>query len=368
MKFKFYLEESRLYDFLLFPRLLYYNEEFEASKELENYEEIVADDYSDFVKKIEDRLKPFSKEIEIFYMKQYSSEYDFIDLVSRYIGIIGYKNEEDYLNKLLTLNEHDIKKSIIHSILVTNDGYSSYSDKTIKESEKIISDNDKIISFIKELPIEAGVKWNLFLIVQESLKYMKKYVELMTKLLPIFEEIYLPFQNEVEEYGEYLVEFLNDMGAGGLEEITYSILDASILDDNQINILISAMYSYAISIASTAKINYIAWGLRMEEAFKKIKDINENKTYERVQIFKNFGDKTRYGVLKLIASGETSTKKIAKALDVSSATISYHINNILTAKIIKMDKSNNKFGYVIDYELLEETIEEFKKDLNFPGY
>ena len=73
-------------------------------------------------------------------------------------------------------------------------------------------------------------------------------------------------------------------------------------------------------------------------------------------------------MLKLIVSGETSTKKIAKALDVSSATISYHINNILAAKIIKMDKSNNKFGYVIDYELLEETIEEFKKDLNFPEY
>lgn len=368
MKFKFYLEESRLCDFLLFPKLLYYSEQLETSKELENYEEIIIDDYSDFAKKIENKLKPFSKEIELFYMKEYLSGYNFIELVSRYIGIIGYKNEEDYLNKLLTLGERDIKKSIIHSILVINDEYSSYSDEIIKESEKIISDNDKMISFIKELPIESGVKWNLFLIVQEPLKYMKTYVELMTKLIPIFEEIYLPFQNNVEKYGEHLIDFLNNRGAEGLEEITYSMLNGNILDSDEINILVSAIYPYTISIASTTKIKHIVWGLRIEEALKKIREINENKTYERVQIFKNLGDKTRYEVLKLIATGETSTKKIAKALDVSSATISYHINNILTAKIIKMDKSNNKFGYVVDYELLDKTIEDFKKDLNFPGY
>ena len=103
----------------------------------------------------------------------------------------------------------------------------------------------------------------------------------------------------------------------------------------------------------------------MEEAFKRMKEINENKTLERVQIFKNLGDKTRYEVLKLIAAGETSTKVIAKTLGVSSATISYHINNLLTSKVIKMDKSNDKFGYVVDYELLEDTMEEFRKDMNF---
>ncbi len=98
-----------------------------------------------------------------------------------------------------------------------------------------------------------------------------------------------------------------------------------------------------------------------------MKEINENKTLERVQIFKNLGDKTRYEVLKLIAAGETSTKVIAKSLGVSSATVSYHLNNFLTSKVIRMDKSNNKFGYIVDYELLEDAIKGgFKKDLKFP--
>ena len=49
-------------------------------------------------------------------------------------------------------------------------------------------------------------------------------------------------------------------------------------------------------------------GLENGRSLQKMKEINENKTIERVQIFKNLGDKTRYEVLKLIAEGETSTK------------------------------------------------------------
>ena len=69
MKFKFNFEESRIYDFLYFPRILYYREESEKIKEDLQYDEIVSDEYLDFIKAAEERLKPFSKEIEAFYMK-----------------------------------------------------------------------------------------------------------------------------------------------------------------------------------------------------------------------------------------------------------------------------------------------------------
>lgn len=365
MKFKFALEESRIYDFLYFPRLLYYRELLENSKDEHNFEEIVIDEYLDFVKKIEGKLKPFSKEIETFYMKQYLSDYDFIELISRENRIIGYKSVKSYMEALLTLDEHEIKRSIVSSIMTMNDGDIS-SDEINIRSEEISKDNDKLISFIKDLPLEGGFKWNLFLIVEKPIEYMKKYVNLMTSLLPIFEEAYKPFEDEIKDYGIYLTGFLNKNGSKGLKEISYSILDTSMLDGDEMNVLISVMYSYAVSLMNKAKDKCIVWGLRMEEAFKRMKEVDENKTVERIKIFKNLGDKTRYEVLKLIASGETSTKNIANALGVSSATISYHISNFLTSKVIKLDKANNKLDYVVDYDLLEEAIKGLKEDLNFP--
>ena len=103
----------------------------------------------------------------------------------------------------------------------------------------------------------------------------------------------------------------------------------------------------------------------MEEIFKSIKEKKENKLNDRIQIFKNLGDKTRYEVLKLIASGEYSNKKIAAALDVSGATISYHLNALFTAKIIRMEKNNNRIEYVIDKDLLMEAMEDLKRDLEY---
>ena len=365
MRFKFNFEESKIYDFLYFPRMLYYMEEFQETKVNENFDEIVSEEYLSFVRKAEEKLKPFSDEIEIFYMKQYSSSYDFIELISRKYEIIGYKTEMEYINMIRNLSEEDIKNAIVYSIMLSNEEHLHEDDK-IRKVEDISSNKEKLLSFIKELPVDSGTKWTLFLMVESPKEYMNRYINLMTGLLPLFNEIYSPFENEIREYGKHLVDFLNENGEKGLKEITYSVIDSKILSSGDINLFISVVFSYAVSLFDKEEIKYIVWGLRMEEAFRKMKEINENKIVERVQIFKNLGDKTRYEVLKLIAEGETSVKNIANQLGVSSATISYHINNFLTSKIIKFDKGKNKLNYVIDYELLEEVIKGLKEDLRFP--
>jgi hypothetical protein len=53
---------------------------------------------------------------------------------------------------------------------------------------------------------------------------------------------------------------------------------------------------------------------------------------------------------------------------VSSATISYHINNLLQSKIIKIDRTENRYSYLIDHELLEEIINGLKEDLKVNGH
>lgn len=366
MKFKFYPKESKLYDFLRFPRLLFYKEAYEESRRDHGFKDITMKEYLDFVQSVEEKLKPFLSEIEIYYSKPFLNDYNFIDLITRTESTFGYNDEEEFLESLLNLTKKEINRNIISSLILVNEENEFYSERIVKEAEGIISSNDKMLTFIKNLPIDSGLKWNLFLIVEEPVKYTKRYVELMYKILPIFYEFLNPLNDKVVEYGNYLVDYLNVKGPKGLGELTDSIIDPKIIDTEEVNILISVVFSYAISLLPRGKESYIAWGIKMEDAFRQMKEINENKTNERVQIFKNLGDKTRYEVLKLIASGETSTKVIAETLGVSSATISYHINNFLTSKVIKMDKVDNKYGYVVDYELLNRTLEEFKEDLRFP--
>lgn len=365
MNFRFYPNESKIYDFLGFPKLLYYMEFYEESKKDHNYKDINMDEYLDFVKKVEERLKPFVKEIEEFYTKPLPSDHSFIDLSIKSDAILGYSDENEFLDYLLTLRQEDINKNIIYSLMINEENQID-SNEIMKRAEEICLNKNDILSFIKGLSIEPGLKWNLFLTVEDPALYMQKYVDLMLKILPIFKEFYKPLSSRVKDYGQYLEDYLNKNGAKSLKDLTYSLFNSSMIKGEIVHLLVTITFSYSISFMPKEEESMIAFGLKIEEALKQIEEINENKTYERVQVFKNLGDKTRYEVLKLIASGETSIKEIANVLGVSSATISYHINNLLTSKIIKIDRTDNKFIYVVDYSLLEKTVDDFKEDLKFP--
>lgn len=366
MDFRFYPKESRIFDFFKFPGLIYARERFEETKEEDDLNVPCFVDYLDFLNRVDIKLQPYKKDIGLFYTKDLHGDYDFIDLVSNVNTMIGCKSEKEYLDLLSGMNENDIIKSIAYSIISGNESNMGYSEEILSRSEALCQNRTELISIIKELPAEAASKWNLFLIIEEPVKYMKMYIELMQKILPVFEDFYAQYEEEVRIYGESLIEFLNRNGAKGIEEKTYSILDSKIVNNDENRILISAVMQFAITISCKSRYNYIAWGLRVEEAFRRMKEANENKINERVQIFKNLGDKTRYEVARLIASGETSTKGIARALGVSSATISYHISNLLQSKIIKLDRTENRYSYVVDYKVLDEIINGLKDDLKAP--
>lgn len=369
MKYKFCKHESRIFDFLYLPRLLHYKKETNQDDLIEK-QEIICKDHEKNIKKIQEKLRSYSKEIDtFFYMKEMHNEYDLLALITRVYHYEGYQNELDYLTFLKTLTDSEIKKSIVQALLVNKEDDMISLDDVTDQLEEIISNDHSIKDFIKNLSIDAAFKWNLFLIIEEPKKYIHQFVELMERLHPFFMEIYTPYKEEIILYGTQLADKLNKDINKSLNEITFDTLSVNLFpDQKEINVYISVLFPYTVSLASNPdQKNIIVWGLHMEETFKKLNEINENKTNERVQIFKNLGDKTRYEVLKLIASGITSTKEIAEKLGVSSATISYHISNFITTKVVKMDSTTNKkFGYIIDYDLLEHVFNELKEDLKFP--
>ena len=50
MKFKFFPNQSRIYDFLFFPSLVFFLEEYNNLEKGQNYKELVMDNYLTFVK------------------------------------------------------------------------------------------------------------------------------------------------------------------------------------------------------------------------------------------------------------------------------------------------------------------------------
>src|SRR5699024_5280613 len=358
MDYNFFVGKSKIYDFIKFPKLIYTRKNLEKYKD--NYAEIIDNSYVNMAKKAEGLLSLYKEEVEMYYMEDLS----FIELASRWGYIFKAKDIKEYLNIIVELDENKIITNMICSIISKLEKDKNY-EEVEEKAKNIIKNEAKVLKFIKDLPIDSGEKWNLFVLMEEPEKYMKQYVGLMKKLLPIFEELYMEYNEKIRISGDNIVRTLEKEDPEYIEVLSNSKIDIDMIEGNKINILISAFDPYTLKLIDQSKIPFIVWGLEMEMAFKKIKEIDEEEIEERVQIFKNLGDRTRYEVLKLIAENETSTKVIANTLEVSSATISYHINNLAKSKIIKVNSPNERYKYTIDYKLLDEVIEDLKKDFNF---
>jgi DNA-binding transcriptional ArsR family regulator len=358
MKFLFQPNQSKLADFLRFPKFLYQKDVFVQTSNLNDFKDAVDASYIDEMEHYKNLLTPFAKEIELFYTKDFH-ELDFIDCFRHALPSTGFKTGVDYLQTLLTLDAGEIKTHILAAL--NDEGESETSAPT---NDASIED---IRKYLETYDLDPMVKWNLMMIFMDPKKYMLRYVTLMTNLEPIFETIYQPYAKEVAAYGEQLVTYLNEHGEQGLETLTYSLINKRFLINETSHLFISALYAYSFIVTDSPVTNEVLWGLRVEQAFKRISEIKKDQFNERIQIFKNLGDKTKYDVLKYISQGITSTKILARLTGVSSATISYHINAFLTAKIITLDNSNKKFSYVLNYRLLDELWTELKKDLNYPS-
>lgn len=362
MRFQFHKEESRIIDLLLFPYTIYTEENIKDSyNERNELDDIMEEGYIEFLKTCEAALTPYKEEIGIFYSKSPMDYYDFSSLIMDSYTVFGFKKEEEYLNHLLTLKEDEIKISLIKGIMKLEEKDMSTEDNGEKEKESISLDTN-IMELIKNLSIDSASKWNLYLILEEPKKYITQYVELLYKLLPEYHRFYLPQEEKVIECGMKLEEYLNHE-EDGLDKITCYMVSSKMLAKGTITILISFIQSYTLRLVTGSSVPYLLWGFKIEDAFQELKEKRENKLSERILVFKNLGDKTRYEVLRLIAGGESSTKNIAAALSVSSATISYHINALVTANIIKYEKNNSKVGYEVDWNLIKEVFDGLKKDL-----
>lgn len=72
------------------------------------------------------------------------------------------------------------------------------------------------------------------------------------------------------------------------------------------------------------------------------------------ETFKALADPVRRDILILLRDGKMSAGDIAKAFDVSGATISYHLSQLKKADLIRESKSKNFIYYDLNTSVFEE--------------
>jgi DNA-binding transcriptional ArsR family regulator len=353
MKFKFNEDVSRIYDYLLFPRIYFYQKEYDESKN-DELKDVIHDSYLEFAQNFNEKLKPYEKEIKQFYQQDIYSNYDYPNILIDAFPVDDYTDEHQYLEDIQSTDDDTFKDKLIKALVTMDDD----------DDEDIVYDKMNATDYINNLKIDSANKWNLFLMVQNPKQFLAEFINFLKLIEPMFYQTYKNYIDQVKEVGLDVSKRLSKNTVESFKKITYNLINYEFNGSEEVcNFYVSAIFPYSLRLKGDCT---IVWGLKSEFSIKKVTEINENQLTQRVKVFKALGDKTRYEVLKMIANGVSSVKNIAESLDVSSATISYHINEFLTTGIVYINRNKEKkAGYKIDFKILESVIDSFKDDLNF---
>ena len=362
MKYIFRENESYIADLFSFPGMIHYKEE-DASKNDENYFDLISESSKSVMREMYELILPYKEKVLPFYYEA-SADHDFIQLVSMKNPIMGHARFEDYLDKLLELSDD----TLLHDVLFALEYYDQDtgeedSEETERKVQELLKDPRGIMPWLNSLSIGSDAKWHLLSFTQAPKKTLEAFMELIREINPVFRGFYSRHEAEIISFGHDFIRRLGEIEGDGLSAVSNGIVTENLLQSEEMDMVISLVNAFAVMLNAAHVKPYISWGYEIEKIFAAITAKEENRIQERVLLFKNFGDKTRYEVMMNIARGITSTKIIAKNLDVTSATVSYHLNNLVTAKLIYLEQHEGRYTYKVNADFIEECVVELRKDL-----
>lgn len=293
---------------------------------------------------------PFSFGKLVFWIEKYSiSDYDTLKAT------------------LKAMPEDELRKHCLKCLL-----YGKRSDELDATAENTLADSlkkpESWARLVDERLSSGEEKWWYLKLLNQPQAAIDDYFGWLDKIEPIFNVLWNKHSAQADGMADYLV---RDINANGLAVIKPFIeffsknttpFEAVLSgDDKTVQLLISLVYTTGLGVhynPASAK-RYLIFGIDWQNSLIKIDNFQQQWRKNKITLFKNLGDQTRYEVFMAILNGADNNKELAKKLGVSSATISYHINQLVVADILQYDMAKTRFGYVVNKAKIVESLRDF---------
>lgn len=265
---------------------------------------------------------------------------------------------DDYLKYVESKDDYEIQKSILS--FVDSYGESWIPTMDDEKFKSIINDNNLLFKFLNNKPIPSEEKWTIITIINDIEDFKKTFISLIKEYEKKYSVFIEKYESHISEYADFLETEIKEKG------VNIGIPLLQLVDTKEVNtlcILPSYFQAYTIyqTLKKSEKTSYMLIGKYLDKVFQESN--RESSVDKYVAVFKNLGDLNRYKFIKLLSQGEKYGQEIADELNITSATVSYHANNLLIANLLKMERYENKTYYSLNKHTLREIIDFIKKDL-----
>lgn len=300
------------------------------------------------LKKIRKRQENTYEDMDFFFdyeSKLYKAFIDF-DL------IIQSENIEDYLKKIISMNEYEIRRNLINY-------YCKLENNKDIEIEKILKSNKNFVEFIKRLKSSDQSKWKMFCFSDDIKGSTQKFISLIRRFISCYYEFYGLNKEFIIERNEYIENILNEKGFEFIPQLNEDTIKFRDFDDIYITVSYFNTYKLYIEANNKTKTCYITIGRRNSLVTQLLDP--EAELRENILVFKNLSDETKFKIVTFILTGEKFAQEIADKTNLSNSTVNYHMNQLVLSGLIVAEKRENKVYYGIKKDRLRECINYLSK-------
>lgn len=221
----------------------------------------------------------------------------------------------------------------------------------------ILLDVDKnltVFEVIAQSELSSKDKWNLLSLL-ENPKLIISQIEIIENILsPLIKKYETMFKLEINNLNSEWDKLINEEEVTGFIRDKMNFSSGKEITKKYVSIVNN---SASIFISNTAYI-----GLNHTKEFlENLKMTSE----DAISIMKILGDTSKFGILKELLDGKKYGRELASNLDLSGATISYHMQELLNNSLINVSGSdvNKRIYYEIEKDKIKEALDFIKKEL-----
>lgn len=355
MNYQFYPQASRIIEFVYFPALAFYEKSEKAFGAL--FREILNPASMERWERIAKDLAEKKDEYDQFQIAGYS----FFFSLMFHLDLKELKTEADYLDAVRSLSKEQLNSCLAEFL----DNKLDISLPVFKQSERYILDAFQILG---ASALDNSDRWKLLAILENPDGVRDRYTAFMESILELFSRYYAEVEYAISAYARQLEKELTERDLAPLEAVMrqYLVTESfeALRTSKTIHFWFLGIQDYSFTIHPQKDTTYLILGINVLDYYFKLNGYQLKNKEERITVFKNLSDKTRYEVLKLIAQGDSSTKVLAEKLGVTSAAISYHLKQLANDRLIQFDANRRKNGYRISEVRMKEAIAGLLEDLD----
>lgn len=268
-----------------------------------------------------------------------------------------YPTIESYIEYSKNLDEYELIMRADQAIqLICKNIYEDTTDENeLYEDIEVIK--ERILNMITDKDIPIGLKWEYSLFLRNPKEYMKEVTDMIYRYIPLYKKIHPIREETLLDYNQ---EFRKNLDIHGLNYLLKEIghtYDFSKFEE--IKITTTALVS--LQVYSEDKTCYVLIGPSIKKAMSHSQ--GEGDIEKNLNLISGISEPTRYRILQLLYKREYYGQEIADVLNITKTTTFYHLNFLLSLKVVKLEKDGQKNYYSLDREFLFKNIDFFKNNI-----